>query len=68
MYLRLNNLYGTFRSGFCTNLSTETAMVHVMNDLRLSADEQNPSLLFFLDLSAALDTVDHKILIQRLEC
>lgn len=44
----------------------ETALLKVYNNLLLSADSGNCSVLL-LDLSAAFDTIDHAVLINRLE-
>ena len=50
-----------FQSGFRGNM--ETALVKIVNDLRLSADKNNVSILILLDLSATFDTIDHSIMI-----
>ena len=39
----------------------------VVNDLRIITDSNDVAVLFLLDLSAAFDTIDHNILISRLE-
>ena len=67
VYLIPNKLLEKCQSGCHSNQSTETALVNVVNDLRLSADAKNPAVLVLLDLSAAFDTIDHKILIHSLE-
>lgn len=56
-----------FQSGFKDHHSTETALLCVSNDLRRSADSGRVSLLVLLDMSAAFDTLDHGILINRLK-
>ena len=55
-----------FQSGFKEFHSTETALLSVTNELRLSADAGFVTILILLDMSAAFDTLDHKILIDRL--
>ncbi len=55
------------QSAYAEYHSTETALVKVQNDILLAMDNQKVVLLLLLDLSAAFDTVDHDILLSRLE-
>ena len=47
--------------------STETALLLALNSIYTSADSGHATLLVSLDLSAAFDTIDHDILISRLQ-
>ena len=65
-YLNSHNLYNTCQSAYRPGHSTETALLKVVNDLFLSLNKGNISVLALLDLSSAFDTIDHPILVHRL--
>ena len=62
-----HNILEIFQSGFKTLHSTESALLRVFNDIFLATDSGHSVILVLLDLTAAFDTVDHDILIARLE-
>ena len=66
-YLLSNNLYPIFQSAYRAYHSTETALLKVQNDLLLNMDRGHVTLLVLLDLTSAFDTIDHSILLSRLQ-
>ena len=66
-HLTVRDLYEIFQSAYRDAHSPETALVRVQNDILISMDQGNVVALVLLDLSAAFDTVDHAILLRRLE-
>ena len=63
-YLNSHNLHNTCQSAYHPGHSTETALLKVVNDLFLSLNKGNISVLALLDFSSALDTIDHPILVH----
>ncbi|PGH37691.1 MAG: hypothetical protein CRN43_19655, partial [Candidatus Nephrothrix sp. EaCA] len=65
-YLDINNLLPIYQSGFRKGHSTETLLVRLLSDIYGAIDKSEVTLLALFDVSAAFDTVDHQILLQRL--
>ncbi|XP_051939816.1 uncharacterized protein LOC127612987 [Hippocampus zosterae] len=67
LFLDEHNILEVFQSGFKTMHSTESALLRVSNDILLANDSGDHMCLVLLDLTAAFDTVDHSILLTRLQ-
>ena len=65
-HMEFNDLFDTFQSAYRSAHSCETAMVHIQDDILKALDSGKHIILVLLDLSAALDSVDHDILIDKL--
>ena len=65
-YVEDNNLCDLFQSANRRNHSTETALNRVHSDIAMAIDKGHSAILVLLDLSAAFDTVDHSMLLSRL--
>lgn len=56
-----------FQSGFKPLHSTDSVILKVSNNLLLTDDSEDSAILMLLDLMAAFNTVDHRIVISRRE-
>jgi len=65
-YLTRAGLFPSHQSAYRKNHSTESLLLRVTSDLISHLDKGEVALTAFLDLSAAFDTVDKEILLNRL--
>ena len=66
-HMETNNLDENHQSAYRKNHSTETALLKISNDLLCAMDKSRCSILVMLDQSAAFDTVNQDILMQRFQ-
>ena len=62
-----HNLHEIHQSAYRPNHSTETALLKIFNDILCAVDAKKCVMLVLLDLSAAFDTIEHRILFERME-
>ena len=65
-HLLENSLHEPKQSAYRSHHSTETALISVTIDIMCAVDQKKAVVLVLLDLSAAFNTIDHSILLNRL--
>ena len=66
VHLSSNDLFNKHQSAYTKHRSTETVLLSVCNTITNAMSHQRLTGLCMLDLSAAFDTIDHNILLERL--
>lgn len=66
-HLTENSMIESHQSAYRKDHSTETVLLSVTDSLLSNMDKKFASVTAFLDLSAAFDTIDREILLQRLQ-
>ena len=66
-HLNASKLLPDLQSAYRAHYSSETAVVKVLADIMKALNGGDLAMLTLLDLSATFDTVDHGILLRRLE-
>ena len=66
-FLDTHNILSNCQYGFRSGHYTELALADVTNQLYNALDKKCDSIGLFLDLSKAFDTIDHDILLSKLQ-
>ena len=66
-HMSTHGLFPSLQSAYRKYHSTETALLKLKNDLLPNMNNGHVTILVLLDRSAAFDTVDHDLLLQKLQ-
>ena len=67
-FLERNKILYCYQYGFRKLYSTALALIEMTDFIKRLLDEKNYVISIFIDLKKAFDTVDHEILLYKLEC
>ena len=65
-FLNNNNIIYNLQFGFRQQYSTSHALINITKNIRKALDDENIDCGVFADLQKAFDTVDHQILLAKL--
>ena len=66
-FLNKNNAFYKYQYGFRENHSTDHALIEIVDGIKLDIDSSKLAGGIFVDLTKAFDTVNHKILLEKLK-
>ena len=66
-YLKSNNILCTNQFGFRKNSNTSDAIIEFLDYVYWSRDKKQSTIAVYLDFSKAFDTVNHEILMSKLQ-
>ena len=65
-FLNNNNIIYNLQFGFRQQYSTSRALINITENIRKTLDDGNTGCGVFVDLQKTFDTVDHQILLAKL--
>ena len=66
-FITKHNILSKCQYGFRSNRSTSMALIELLEKLTNSIDDKKLTVGVFIDLKKAFDTIDHKLLLKKLE-
>ena len=67
-YLQRNELLYSYQSGFRANHSTDTCLSQLTDMILNGTENGKHTGMILIDLKKAFDTLDHKILLDKMKC
>ena len=68
IFLDENKILFTYQSGFRKHYSTDTCLSYLTDEVRNGFEKGSLTGMILINLQKAFDTIDHKILIEKMSC